>query len=40
MNKLLSKKDIQNDLVNLNGWIYYNNKIKKDEENVEKKDEN
>ena len=30
MNKLLSEKDIQNDLVNLNGWIYDNNKIKKE----------
>ena len=29
MNKLLSKKDVQNDLVNLNGWMYDNNKIKK-----------
>ena len=26
MNKLLSKKDVQNDLVNLNGWMYDNNK--------------
>ena len=30
MNKLLSEKEIQNDLVNLNGWIYDNNKIKKE----------
>ena len=30
MNKLLSKKDVQNDLVNLNGWMYDNNKIKKE----------
>ena len=30
MNKLLSKKDVQNDLNNLNGWMYDNNKIKKE----------
>ena len=30
MNKLLSKKVVQNDLNNLNGWMYDNNKIKKE----------
>ena len=30
MNKLLSKKDVQNNLNNLNGWMYDNNKIKKE----------